>query len=255
MLDAAFKAAILAFIGLAVVTVVRDRPADLDETRRRGRVAFVVAVWLYASVGIVLQLVFDGRLPPALVRANVAFLFVVAFGLAAALALGAPILARRARAVERATSPEEVDHAPRRASVPGRRVRVPASIDTALVARIRAAMESERLYHRESLTVAGLAAALGSQEYRVRRAINQGLGYRNFNEFLHRYRLDEGAARLRTQMHLPVLTIALDVGFGSIGPFNRAFRARYGCTPTAWRSGPVATTGAAEGADAGVAAI
>ena len=257
MLDAAFKAAILAFIGLAVVKVVRDRPADLDEVRRRGRVAFVVAVWLYATVGIVLQLVFDGRLPATLVRANVAFLFVVAFGLSATLALGAPALARRPRKVKGAGSPEEADHAPALARVPARRVRSSPSIDIELVERIRAAMEPEHLYRREPLTVASLAAAIGSQEYRVRRAINQGLGYRNFNEFLHRYRLDEASARLRTQLHLPILTIALDVGFGSIGPFNRAFRARFGCTPTAWRNGPATPPGAVEGArgDPEVAAI
>jgi AraC-like DNA-binding protein len=32
-----------------------------------------------------------------------------------------------------------------------------------------------------------------------------------------------------------VLTIALDVGFGSIGPFNRAFKAGTGLTPTEFR--------------------
>jgi AraC-like DNA-binding protein len=32
-----------------------------------------------------------------------------------------------------------------------------------------------------------------------------------------------------------VLSIALDVGYGSIGPFNRAFKARMGMTPTQFR--------------------
>ena len=71
----------------------------------------------------------------------------------------------------------------------------------------------------------------------MRRAINGGLGYRNFNEFLHGYRLGEAEARLRAQPHLPILTIALDVGYGSIGPFNRAFRARHGATPSEYRAG------------------
>ncbi len=30
-------------------------------------------------------------------------------------------------------------------------------------------------------------------------------------------------------------TIAYELGFGSLGPFNRAFRAAVGVTPTAWR--------------------
>jgi AraC-like DNA-binding protein len=34
------------------------------------------------------------------------------------------------------------------------------------------------------------------------------------------------------EAHLPVLTIALDCGYGSIGPFNRAFKTRFGVTPT-----------------------
>jgi AraC-like DNA-binding protein len=34
---------------------------------------------------------------------------------------------------------------------------------------------------------------------------------------------------------LPVLTIALTAGFQSIGPFNRAFKAATGLTPTEFR--------------------
>jgi AraC-like DNA-binding protein len=111
-------------------------------------------------------------------------------------------------------------------------------------------MEVDRLYRDDTMTVAELARTIGSQEYLVRRAINGALGYRNFNDFLHRYRLDEASVRLRAEPHLPVLTIALDVGFGSIGPFNRAFRARHGCTPTQFRS---AAAGAAPASDRVVA--
>ena len=37
------------------------------------------------------------------------------------------------------------------------------------------------------------------------------------------------------QAEVPILTIALDSGFQSIGPFNRAFKAQTGVTPTAYR--------------------
>jgi AraC-like DNA-binding protein len=97
-------------------------------------------------------------------------------------------------------------------------------------------MQVECLYRREDLTVAELARAIGSQEYLVRRAINGSLGYRNFNDFLHALRLGEAAPRLLSQRELPILTIALDVGYGSIGPFNRAFRARFGMTPSDYRA-------------------
>jgi AraC-like DNA-binding protein len=34
---------------------------------------------------------------------------------------------------------------------------------------------------------------------------------------------------------VPVVTIALDAGFQSLGPFNRAFKAHTGMTPTDYR--------------------
>jgi AraC-like DNA-binding protein len=38
-----------------------------------------------------------------------------------------------------------------------------------------------------------------------------------------------------SQADVPILTIALDAGFQSIGPFNRAFKAHTGMTPSAYR--------------------
>ena len=37
------------------------------------------------------------------------------------------------------------------------------------------------------------------------------------------------------QAEVPVLTIALDAGFSSLGPFNRAFKTETGLTPTEYR--------------------
>ena len=68
----------------------------------------------------------------------------------------------------------------------------------------------------------------------LRTLINQELGYRNFNDFLHHYRLQEASARLVGE-DLPILTIALECGYGSIGPFNRAFKQRMGMTPSEYR--------------------
>jgi AraC-like DNA-binding protein len=71
----------------------------------------------------------------------------------------------------------------------------------------------------------------------LRRVINQGLGFRNFNDFLHTHRLKEAAGRLGDPQlrRIPVLTIALEAGYGSIGPFNRAFKERFGMTPSEYR--------------------
>lgn len=116
-------------------------------------------------------------------------------------------------------------------------------------------MATERTYRQEGLTIGVLAVKLGMPEYRLRTLINDGLGHRNFNAFLNRYRLDEAKAALADagQAEVPVLTIALDAGFQSLAPFNRAFKADTGLTPTGFRRRATAaqTTDAAENARSG----
>jgi AraC-like DNA-binding protein len=111
-----------------------------------------------------------------------------------------------------------------------------------LLRRLDHLMTVERVYRQEGLTIGMLAAKLDLPEYRLRQVINEGLGYRNFNAFLNRYRLDEAKAWLSdaSQRDVPVLTLALDAGFQSIGPFNRAFKADTGLTPTEFRRGAIA---------------
>jgi AraC-like DNA-binding protein len=111
------------------------------------------------------------------------------------------------------------------------------AVDPAVLRRLERLMSEERVYRREGLTIGALAAILNLPEYRLRQVINEGLGYRNFNAFLNRYRLDEAKAALAdlSQKDVSVLTIAMDAGFQSIGPFNRAFKADAGVTPTEFR--------------------
>jgi AraC-like DNA-binding protein len=111
-----------------------------------------------------------------------------------------------------------------------------------LLRRLDNLMTVERVYRQEGLSIGMLAAKLDLPEYRLRQAINEGLGYRNFNSFLNRYRLDEAKAALSDpgQREVPVLTIAMDAGYQSIGPFNRAFKADTGMTPTEFRRDAIA---------------
>ncbi|RXT49105.1 helix-turn-helix domain-containing protein [Bradyrhizobium betae] len=115
-----------------------------------------------------------------------------------------------------------------------------------LLRRLDNLMTVERVYRQEGLTIGGLAAKLDLPEYRLRQAINEGLGYRNFNAFLNRYRIDEAKAALSDpgQRDVAVLTIAMDAGFQSIGPFNRAFKAESGLTPTEFRRDALARSAA-----------
>ena len=126
------------------------------------------------------------------------------------------------------------------AAAPGHRSLPRATLtasERAALDRLQHLMATERSYRQEGLTIGLLAARLRLPEYRLRTLINDGLGHRNFNAFLNRYRLDEAKAALADpdQVEVPVLTIALDAGFQSLAPFNRAFKADTGLTPTEFR--------------------
>ena len=53
----------------------------------------------------------------------------------------------------------------------------------------------EAIYRKEGLTIGGLAQHLRVPEYVLRRVINRGLGFRNFNDFLHTHRIREACDR------------------------------------------------------------
>lgn len=113
---------------------------------------------------------------------------------------------------------------------------VPQGADTALIAQIRAAMAAG-IWQEEGLTIGALAAHLNVPEQRVRNTINAGLGHRNFSSFINRARIKAAKAQLTDPLApgTTVLEIAYTVGFASLGPFNRAFRAETGQSPTEYR--------------------
>ena len=110
-------------------------------------------------------------------------------------------------------------------------------ISPGLLSQLDQLMQQEQVYRQMGLTIGQLAARLDVPEYRLRQAINAGLGYRNFNDFLNTWRVREAAERLNSpcDQALPVLSIAMECGFRSLSSFNKAFREEYGQTPTAFR--------------------
>ena len=121
--------------------------------------------------------------------------------------------------------------------VPGQSAAADDAHDRKLVDALMRLMGDERIYRHDNITIGTLATRLAIPEYRLRRLINQRLGYRNFNVFLNNHRIEEAKAALSdpTQAEVPVITIAMDAGFQSLGPFNRAFKATTGVTPTEYR--------------------
>lgn len=107
-------------------------------------------------------------------------------------------------------------------------------LENALFERLQGFI-ADKGYLQADLTISKLAEQLSCPDHHLRKLINQRLGYTNFNAFLNHYRIEEACKRL-VESSLPVLSIALDLGYGSIAPFNRAFKEIVGSTPTAYRS-------------------
>ncbi|TQV70143.1 AraC family transcriptional regulator [Exilibacterium tricleocarpae] len=210
-------------LGLALLVVARHWRVDLIEPRRHLRLWFCGLNGCYILVLIFLrEIVF----PESERLASLQYLPVGGI----LLATNALLLEYKSSIWTRSTA--EVVAAPAVAVEPGFDEESPELIGTLLKL-----METEAVYREMGLTIGQLAARMKLPEYRLRRAINAGLGYRNFNDFLNHYRIREASRRLGDpgQADIPVLTIALDTGFRSLSSFNKAFKQTFKETPTAYR--------------------
>jgi AraC-like DNA-binding protein len=212
------------FAALAMSQAIVSWRIDLIERRRRLRLFVVAASALYIAGNAAAQLAGVPRSAPAEGSlAGGAGLLVIAGAIAwLVLRVGPhslfPALAEAPVQTAHATPPAD-------------------AADQRALAALGRVMTAERAYRQDGLTIATLANQVGVPEYKLRRLINQGLGHRNFNSFVNSYRIGEAKAALADprQADVPVLTIALDAGFSSLGPFNRAFKAETGVTPTEYR--------------------
>ena len=100
--------------------------------------------------------------------------------------------------------------------------------------RWAAQVEREATWRDPELSLAGLAARLGTNTGYLSRALNEGLGV-NFAGFVNGLRARAVAQALRSGRREDLLTLALEEGFASKASFNRAFSAEFGTTPSAYR--------------------
>ena len=115
--------------------------------------------------------------------------------------------------------------------------RAPTAEDARLAERLLRLLRDEQIDSDPDLRIGDVAARLGEPEYRVSQCIGAAMGFPNFNRLINHHRVERAKARLADLADdASILQIAFDCGFGSIGPFNRAFRDQVGTTPRAYRA-------------------
>jgi AraC-like DNA-binding protein len=230
----------IGFVISALVNVLRGWRQDLLEARRRLRAVIVILCGGYSIAIMAVELVLAGKPPSAeLALLNSMSLAALLCGLAfAGLDLGTKAQAAfgwTAPAAGPLVEPAQVAARDR---------------EQEIIERLNDLMTQGGAYRRVDLTLASLAAQLGIAERKLREIINVQLGFKNFPAYVNAFRLEEVRRRLLDHHHdeVPILTMALDAGFGSIAVFNRAFKERYAMTPTAYRTqrGDVPATSANE---------
>jgi len=205
----------------------QGREDDLLEERRRFRMLYIHLVSITISIIFVLETFFkDGELnSPALTIFQSGGFF--------ALSVAIFLLVTQTKDGVLLLEPNEAPIKPARAT----KAQAEDPTDDLDLKAIRARMTEEKLYLQQGLTIAGLASACGLPEHRLRRLVNRHLGYRNFADYLNAHRVDDARKLLsdKDRRNMPILTIAMDLGYGSVGPFNRAFKERTGQTPSEYR--------------------
>jgi len=203
----------------ALFVIARSWRGDLVEARRRLRGPFLAAVTLFVVVlaGFEIGESFGFEADwYELLGATALALFCVA---------GAVVFLQAQPALFGAAAAA----AP---SAPG-----PDAGDQHTLSRLEEVMRKGEAWRREGLTIGSLAEEVGVPEHRLRRLINDHLGHRNFAAFVNVYRIGAAKQRLAdpSTARTPISAIVFELGFASLGPFNRAFKEATGQTPSEWR--------------------
>lgn len=236
----------------SLVVVMRSWKGDLVESRRQLRGPFMAAVALY-----ILSLngfdIWDmiGTTPGWYPMFNAAMLAVITLGGAFAFLdprgemfgdAQTPTPPRQPELTVRASAPSNGSAAGRSngAGHHANGAGPAAALDRADKAdldRLECLMSRDQVWKEEGLTIASLALRAAIPETQLRRLINDCLGYRNFPSYVNAHRIAAAKSRLSdpNEARVSISTIAYDIGFASLGPFNRAFKEVAGVAPSEWR--------------------
>ena len=213
----------IVYIVFSIFLTFRDRAIDVLEWRRRLRIYLLVSMGLvFFGVALAELLSIFTKIPPGLVLLKHALTIVLIFVFSTWLFPFQQDV--ELSAVTRKVDPVEPEVASLENFGPE-------------LERLNEYMERSRVWLEEGLTIAGLASKLEMREYKLRKIINSGLSFRNFNQYLNSYRIKEACRILADpqKTDLTVLRLAYDLGYASLAPFNLAFKKITGITPTEFR--------------------
>ena len=102
---------------------------------------------------------------------------------------------------------------------------------------VRKMQDYIREHVQEEITIEDLAEASAFSPWHARRLFQK---YLNMTPavYIRRLKLSKSALKLRDEQ-VTVLDVAMDMGFGSVDGYQRAFRREFGCNPKEYSTSPV----------------
>jgi AraC-like DNA-binding protein len=223
----------LGYILAAIVASQKDAQVDLVSSRIKLRRAFLVVVAFYGVLICAAEILLQGQPASHGTDALHYSILLILAGLFFREARTHPDLFQENPSVHKSDTTQESQTAP----ISGM-VTKPISETPPLHRNLIHWVEVEKVYRQEGLTIGQLAQKMKTQVYLLRVCINKQLGFRNFNDFLNHYRVQEACSRLRSEPGLPIFNLSMELGYGSLAPFNRAFKSKVGKTPSQYKANP-----------------
>lgn len=206
--------------------LVAERPGDLLQRRHDARILVAVLLGGILFVDLAADAIFGFAWRP------------LAFSMAQNMAIFGVSLWLVGKIVEARPSVLAFDAAARTAPADSASSDGEDAADGHLAARLKALIETDRIFLDPDLTFAMFVQRMAAPERTVRRLINHQLGFDHFRTFLNHYRVAEARRLLgdRRKADDKLIAIAFDSGFASLASFNRAFLALEGRSPSAYRA-------------------
>ena len=232
---------LIGFFVLGFIEVIRDFNADMINYRRVLRLVLVITLGLVITAHFMIDIFVTNG---ALITSVIAFIFVVLLTLVSAYmfspagnSLNSLYTFFEAQTAGNMPEKSFFQGEPSSASAASSVAESDLNISHTDIQLLENVMREEHLYREHGLTLAHLSKRMKMREYLLRKLINSHLGYNNFNEYLSTYRLQEIVDRFNDREFdfTPIHTLAYDAGYKSISPFNRAFKKKYGTSPSTYR--------------------